>query len=391
MWDVLVVGGGPAGLVTARDLAGAGHAVCLLEEHATIGEPVHCTGLLGTDAFPELRLSRASIRRVTHAARFHAASGRSVLVDSDRIAAAIVDRAEFDAILGSEAQAAGAELRTGTRVIDIATSSDAVTVTVAAGDEGAAPLSLRARACVVACGANYRFNRRLGLGFPREFLQSAQLETPFAAVDDVQVYLGHDVAPHGFAWLVPFGRDGRSFARIGLMSRTKASTRFQTLVGRVARDHRYSGGFARPRLRLLPLGPISRSYAARVVAVGDAAGLVKPTTGGGIYYSLLSGQMAADVLDGALRADTLEKQDLAEYEARWRERLGPDIRAGLAFRALATRLNDRAIDAVVELASIDGLVPLLKQTADFNWHRGAVLSLLRHAGFRKILLTALWS
>ena len=146
-----------------------------------------------------------------------------------------------------------------------------------------------------------------------------------------------------------------------------------------------------PRLKMLPLGPVSRTYATRLLAVGDAAGLVKPTTGGGIYYSLISGQIAADTLDEALRADDLRDTRLKRYETEWRNRLGADIRIGLAFRTLASRMNDRAIDAVIELARIDGIVPLLRQTADFNWHRQSALALLRHAQFRKILLSSLWS
>src|SRR4030095_9994766 len=82
---------------------------------------------------------------------------------------------------------------------------------------------------------------------------------------------------------------------------------------------------------------------------------------------------------------------LKEYERCWRARLGPDIRAGLAFRAVAARLGDGAIDRLMELARVDGIVPLLKQTADFNWHRTATKALLRHAEFRRIVLSSIWS
>jgi hypothetical protein len=54
-------------------------------------------------------------------------------------------------------------------------------------------------------------------------------------------------------------------------------------------------------------------------------------------------------------------------------------------------MDDRAIDALIELARVDGLIPLLRQTADFNWHRRSALALLRHAQFRRILLASLWS
>jgi hypothetical protein len=82
---------------------------------------------------------------------------------------------------------------------------------------------------------------------------------------------------------------------------------------------------------------------------------------------------------------------LRRYELEWRDRLGAEIRIGLAFRTLVSRMNDHAIDAVIDLARIDGLIPLLRQTADFNWHRQSALALLRHAQFRRILLSSLWS
>ena len=149
--------------------------------------------------------------------------------------------------------------------------------------------------------------------------------------------------------------------------------------------------FGAPRLKVLPLGPVRRSYGDRVLAVGDAAGLAKPTTGGGIYYSLLSGNIAAEVLVDRLRDDRLNRDSLRSYETRWRARLGPELRDGLAFRTLAARFDNRAVDALLELAAIDGIVPLLRRTADFNWHRETALALLRHAGFRRIVLNAWWS
>ena len=65
--------------------------------------------------------------------------------------------------------------------------------------------------------------------------------------------------------------------------------------------------------QMLPLGPIARTYGDRLLAVGDAAGLVKATTGGGIYYSLLSGRLAADILDERLRDGDLTADSLAAY------------------------------------------------------------------------------
>ena len=123
----------------------------------------------------------------------------------------------------------------------------------------------------------------------------------------------------------------------------------------------------------------------RVLAVGDAAGLVKPTSGGGIYYGMLSGQLAGDVLGRALCENSLSAAALGRYETRWRRLLGQEIRVGLAFRRIAARLSDESIDAIIELARVNGVVPLLQEKASFNWHRKAAMALLAHPAFRKIV------
>jgi len=383
--DVAIIGAGPAGLTVARTLASRGHDVVVLEEHAEIGVPVHCTGVLGLEAFEEFDLPRHSILSTAHMARFVAADGRDVAVDSDRAQAAVVDRARFDQALAASGRAAGAELRSGTRVRTVDIDDSGVTIGI---DDGPA---LRARACVLACGANYRFNRQLGLGVPRSFVQSAQLEQPMEGPADVEVHLGRAVAPGGFAWLVPFERDGQPHTRLGLMCESRAQGFFRDFADRTRTRFNVSPDpWREPRLKILPLGPVSRTYANRLLAVGDAAGLVKPTTGGGIYYSMISGSLAAETLDTALRDDDLRDARLKGYEQAWRARLGGEIRIGLAFRTLVSRMTDRAIDAVVELARVDGIVPMLRETADFNWHRQSALALLKHAQFRKILLSSLW-
>jgi len=388
MRDVIIIGGGPGGLASARSLASEGFDVVVYEEHESSGDPVHCTGVLAADAFEELGVPREVVFNELRTARFYAPCGASIEHTTASIEAVVIDRLALDRALFRAATIAGVEVVLGRRVIAVDVQSDGVSVTLGDG------AVVRARACVLACGAQYAIQRRLGLGMPAVFLQSAQIEVPARALGDVEVRFGRAVAPGGFAWTVPVRRPSGPHARVGLMCDRDAARYFDRLVRRIAPrwgieavdEH---GESPTPRQKMLPLAPLRKTFTDRVVAVGDAAGLVKPTTGGGIYYSLVSARIAAEVLAGGLRSNRLGADVLRRYETAWKARLGPELKAQLRLRLLSQRLSDDDIDAFFELARTDGVMPIVRRTARFNEHRDLILSLLRHPPARRVLLRRL--
>jgi flavin-dependent dehydrogenase len=206
------------------------------------------------------------------------------------------------------------------------------------------------------------------------------------------VHFGADIAPGGFAWAVPVQRRDRSYVRIGVMCETDAARRFWTMVERVrSRWGVRIGEGCTPRQKVLPLSPLERTYSDRLLVLGDAAGLVKATTGGGIYYSLLSGELAAEVLGRALlagTADAFRAEHLAEYQKAWRRRLGSELRWQLILRRIAQRMSDHDINRLFELARTDGLMPLVRRTASFNRHGDFIVALLKHPPARRVLFRA---
>jgi flavin-dependent dehydrogenase len=155
--DVIVIGGGPGGLFAAARLAERGHDTLLVEEHAEVGRPVHCTGILAREAFPEFGLGTGSILNALSHVRFNSPSGLQVDYDPTGVDAVVVDRAVFDEEIATRAAAAGARILAGQRVTRLASDASGVTVTVNGGE------TLEGKTAVLACGASYAFQRQLGL------------------------------------------------------------------------------------------------------------------------------------------------------------------------------------------------------------------------------------
>jgi len=381
--DVAIVGGGPAGLYAARMLAARGLATCVLEEHERIGEPVHCTGIIGTEVLDLPGVPRDTVLGRPAAARFHSPAGLQLDYAGPAGEVCVLDRGAFDRGLAAEAVQAGAEVVTGSRVVRLVIGGDGIALHAVAADR---TRTLRARVCVLACGASYRFQRQLGWGIPALHLASAQTELEADADDALDIYLRADLAPRGFGWLVPIRRSGERRAKLGVMAPRSAKLLLGRLGEELRRSGRVSGAPGTVVVRPLPLGPLGQTCGDRVLAIGDAAGLVKPTTGGGIYYGLLSGQWAAETLAEAFERGDFTKRVLGSYEATWRTRLGRELSIGVWFRRLAGRLTPADLDALTELALVDGVIPVVRRAARFNWHRDLIVETLRHPGVLRIFL-----
>ncbi|HSF02257.1 MAG TPA: NAD(P)/FAD-dependent oxidoreductase, partial [Solirubrobacterales bacterium] len=194
MLDLIVVGAGPAGLLTATRCAEAGLNVLVLEEHLEVGAPTHCTGIVSLEVTELAKVpDEIVLSRLTRARLFAPGGGRSGIEleapGSDPILT--IDRRGFDQGLAEQARRAGAVVETGVRVTDVVPEPSGVRAAVGDGRR------LGARACVLACGVSYRFQRALGLGLPGAVAHTAQVEVPSAALDAVEIWFGRGVAPEG--------------------------------------------------------------------------------------------------------------------------------------------------------------------------------------------------
>jgi geranylgeranyl reductase family protein len=375
--DVIVVGAGPSGLRTAARLAGAGLDVRVLEKKARVGAGVVCTGIVGRGVFDDFGLDRGTVVEEMRTVRLVSPFATELVYTHPRPFACVVDRERFDGRLAEAAVAAGATVACGVRVDSVAVGPDGVEVAVRDGD--GRPGKEGARLAVLATGVDYALQKKLGLSAPRDFLKGAQVECAFPGAATTTIFFGRDVAPGAFAWSVPAG-PGR--ARVGMLTRTDPRARLRNLI-----DRGLGGGGVREegpiRTRPVAQGLLAKTFGDRVLSVGEAAGQTKTTTGGGISYGLACADLAAETVLRCFARSSFGPADLAGYERRWKDLLRKEILVGHRTRRMCARLSDGRIESLFQLARTDGIVPIIRDTAEFDRHSGLIFALLQRLSFMR--------
>jgi flavin-dependent dehydrogenase len=201
-----------------------------------------------------------------------------------------------------------------------------------------------------------------------------EIETSDA--ENVEVYFG-EPAPGFFAWVVP---TKPPMARIGLLMRKTPGIYLAKWLKELESQGRITNHRAAISYGAIPLKPLHQTYSERLVVVGDAAGQVKPTSGGGIYYGLISAEIAVNTLHSAFAASDLSLKRLARYERGWKKQLGRELTVGYWARKIFEHLSEKQIDRIFEIVksgSIDEAM-LNAPELSFDWHSKTIIRLVRH-------------
>ena len=373
MYDVVVIGGGPIGSYTAGRLASKGYQVLVLEKKQRAGESVCCTGIVGMECVQRFDISGKLILQTVDGASLYPPSRKELSIKRTSPQACILDRVGFDINLAENAQSAGAEYSFNSRVTDVATDETGVTVSVS---REAKQESIRARAAVIATGFTPPLLRRIGLGGFEDYCVGAQVEVETRDAENVEVYFG-EPAPGFFSWIVP---TQSPMARIGLLMRKTPGIYLTKWLKELKNQGRIASHRVEMSYGAIPLRPLTQTYGERLLVVGDAAGQVKPTSGGGIYYGLIGGEIAVNTLHRAFGEGDLSLKRLARYERGWKKQLGRELTVGYWARKIFERLNEKQIDRIFEIVKSGNIDEAMLSAPDlsFDWHSRTIIRLVRH-------------
>ena len=372
-FDVAVVGAGPAGSTTAEILARNGFKTALIDRRSQVGVPIQCGELLPTlpelhDIFPRSKrlqylgnVPKEFVTNKTSRTQLISPLGHAV---EFKFGTNIIDRTKYDQYLAHQASDAGCETFLQSTVLD-RSETNGLKIKSKIG-----PNQLDARIVVGADGPSSLISKTLGNSYSSpEHDLSPSINFIMSGVDCdddvVQMFFGKNIAPGGYSWIIP---KGDSMANVGFGIRRCISTPGISLITYL-KHFIAKNKIAAPILKrakivsrvgaIIPVaGPVPTTSSSNAVLVGDAAGHVMASNGGGIPTALSGGSIAGHVIAAHLERQT----PLSTYDRIWKYEFEKELNTALSVLRIAdsVMLSDSLTDVCMRFAGKQFLEPLIR-------------------------------
>ncbi|MEM4501464.1 MAG: NAD(P)/FAD-dependent oxidoreductase [Thermofilaceae archaeon] len=348
-FDVIVVGGGPAGVAAAKASAKTGAKTLLLERNPAIMAVKPCGQAVSAHTFETAGVKPTSsmiLNRVS--ARVYAPNGRSVKIPETGY---LINKTLLLQEIAAHAAEYGAEIHVNEPFISFARRGDFLIVKTPKAE-------YECSALIGADGYNSRVARALGVNErsePIPTLQYLMAGSRLESIDEIRIYVGNEIAPRGYAWLFPFSD---RIAEIGLGVRGAPLKPYMDRVLRMLKSELGSAQVIDNRGAPVPVGGVISKYIFdHVILIGDAAGMVIPMTGGGIHSSIAAGIAAGEVVGEASQEGETSEKRLRSFDEKYRPWL-ERIRRSLRVLRVIEGLSDEDLNELAEILDDEDIVDL---------------------------------
>ncbi len=376
-YDVIVVGAGPIGSTYAYKMAKQGYDVALFDLKNRIGQPLQCAGLVSTNICDTKNLPKQFIDNKLRGANLYSPDNTTIRVEKDKTVAYVLDRVMYDKYLFERAIDAGVTPYLGDRVLDV----DIENTTIKTIER-----KYSSRIITVSSGPTCHTSKKINPNIEDKTFMGLQytVKTQEQDMDYVNLSIKQDLLP-GFLWEIPTSPFTK---RVGVFTGGSYKTAENILKSYIKNTDtiidKHNG--------LIPrFNPKKRIVKNNTILLGDAAGQVKPTTGGG----LISGFNCAEIASNN-SSKMLEEENnsyLKNYEKEYHNRYDNEFRAQQNvqniikdmteddFNYMFRKLRDYEVDKIIsQHGDMDNQTPLLKQLVK----SGVIFKLVPKIGVRRL-------
>lgn len=336
-YDVIIVGGGPAGSLAGITLSNTGYKVLLIDKH-TFPREKFCGGGISRRVFRRFPWIQDEVKSIpshyVNKVSFHSPNGTEAFEERDEPIYLMIRRGDFDALLLNKCKQGGIEVLEGQKISQLTVKADSVKLQTTARESFSAKLVIGAdgvySAVAKLSGLNTGWSaERMAIDFMEE---TSYDHLTVADKDTMYVFYGIENSS-GYGYVFP--KSDHLNIGMGYLSsyfkerlHEKPQTIYQHFI-EVLAQHNVVGGESQSQNMhgyFLPMGgPLSKTFSNRVMLCGDAAGFVNAFTGEGIYYAMVSGEHAAKTALKALQYNDFSEQRLGQYQANWQREIGKEL------------------------------------------------------------------
>ena len=367
-YDAIIVGAGPIGGYLAQKLAEDNLRVLILEEHSEIGRPFQCAGLVNPKAMASVGLLETVLTPIW-GARIYSPEGTLVEIgQKNKVRTWSVCRKLFDEAVVIQSIKSGADIWLSSKPVNLKIGEEKVEIEIST------PNGIKNLTTKVICGADGAHSwvrRKLKMGRPKETMIGMQIEVAGYEGKEgkLDMYTGSDISPGFFAWVIPSGET----ARVGVWSQTKyiGEKSCEDLLNELMRNSRWSYKFKDCKevgrfVGSVPSGILKSTTSTRVALFGDAAGICKPTTGGGIGPGFAHIDLIAGDFINLIRENKLDARNLSKIDKTIDKMRKSQSRARALRDAFLSHSSDEELEEIFKIWAKPDVIEMINEVGEIE-------------------------